>query len=305
MPRISYSVPCKSYFRVFKKLFSGCLKAEREEIFADFLASSTIRIYESGESSAFGYDLFRLISLYENRFTSVFFENYHLKEFLLSTEVSDLHPIYDYIFEHGQTIKMYSQIFEYVKTTAINNEAVTPLVEKLLSCSDTELHCVAYHLRIPFETDAITVIAYADSNRLIFDVTQDENSFIIKIKTDTEDFSFKKLCSKIPDEYRKELIKVFINFIYYIQTFPDALIEGAPKNAVMIDQKEKKKSIRIKTVPAILEDDKPHNLNQQRVTHFRKGFFRYLKSDYFKNKKNQWVFVKAALVKGAEAKTLI
>ena len=126
MPKISYSVPCKSYFRVFKKLFSGCLKAEREEIFADFLASSTIRIYESGESSALGYDLFRLISLYENRFTSVFFENYHLKEFLLSTEVRDLHPFYDYIFEHGQTIKMYSQIFEYVKTTAINNEAETP-----------------------------------------------------------------------------------------------------------------------------------------------------------------------------------
>lgn len=295
MPRISYSVPCKSYFRVFKKLFSGCLKAERKEKFAEFLD-----LYEC-EPSAIGYDLFRLISLYENRFTSVFFENYHLKEFLLSTEVSDLHPIYDYIFEHGQTIKMYSQIFEYVKISGIHDD----LIKKLLACTDTEQHCVAYHLRIPFETDAITVIAYADSNRLIFDVTQDENTFIIKIKTDTEDCSFRTLCSKIPDEYRKELIKVFINFIYYIQTFPDALIEGAPKNAVMIDQKEKKKSIRIKTVPAILEDDKPHNLNQQRVTHFRKGFFRYLKSDYFKNKKNQWVFVKAALVKGAEAKTLI
>ena len=93
-----------------------------------------------------------------------------------------------------------------------------------------------------------------------------------------------------------------INLIYYINTFPDALVDGIPSERVGIAQPPKGNYSKVlKIHPDILEPQAPGS----RVTHFRHGHYRYLSSDFYKNKKNTWVFVHGSIVKGSQAKTVI
>jgi len=95
---------------------------------------------------------------------------------------------------------------------------------------------------------------------------------------------------------------IMVNLLYYIATFPDALVDGAPTDKGGIQVLPKKLGcVVVKTHPDIVEPRAPGS----RVTHFRHGHYRFLKSDRFTHKKGQFVFVKGSIVHGSTAKTVV
>lgn len=102
---------------------------------------------------------------------------------------------------------------------------------------------------------------------------------------------------------KDELIKIGLNFLSYCKAFPECLIEGVPQTL----SKDEKNKIRhaqlLNTATQIIENIEDIKSGKSVIPHFRKGHFRLLQDERFKNKKGQVVFVKATMVKG-QAKTL-
>lgn len=95
-----------------------------------------------------------------------------------------------------------------------------------------------------------------------------------------------------------EAIKLGINFLQYIDAFPDCVRDGLPKHFVIKNSfKNKKQTIRLSNKIRITD-------STSRTPHFRHGYLRYLGSDYFVNKKGQTVFIEATFVNGKNAKTV-
>lgn len=100
-----------------------------------------------------------------------------------------------------------------------------------------------------------------------------------------------------------EILKLGIAVLYYIATFPDALVDG-----IITDKGDRSKPIKgrrdivMTTHPDIIETSP---VSGARATHLRRGHYRFLKSEKFVNKHGQFVFVKAAIVHGAPAKTVV
>lgn len=96
--------------------------------------------------------------------------------------------------------------------------------------------------------------------------------------------------------------EIMVNLLYYIATFPDALVDGAPtdKGGIQILPKSNH-SVVIKTHPDIVEPRVPGS----RATHFRHGHYRFLKSERFTHMQGKFVFVRGSIVHGSTAKTVV
>lgn len=100
------------------------------------------------------------------------------------------------------------------------------------------------------------------------------------------------------DEEGEKLLSLAVNTFAYMSAFPEMIKNGLPKGCVMDKGRSSKKSV-LQIEPSLIEK-KEHGAKP----HLRRGHFRYLSSDYFKKKKNQWVFVKAAFIGSKEVKTV-
>lgn len=203
---------------------------------------------------------------------SIYFEEKELKQFLLDTE----------------SVKDYTVIKDYIEENSIKNE----------QANEAGIFLSMIHFRIPDEKDAYTYLLFYDKvdNYIAVLCTQDLN-----IKTFVNDLEKEKPINFTSNEQQ---IKLLFNYIYYVHTFPDALIEGKPVTAEADKVHAFFPKFTIKTTDKIIEkidrDEKG-----RKVTHFRRGHFRVLRSDYFVNKHNKVVFVKGSIVHGKPAKTLI
>ena len=100
------------------------------------------------------------------------------------------------------------------------------------------------------------------------------------------------------DEEGEKLLSLAVNTFAYMSAFPEMIKNGLPKGCVMDKGRSAKKSV-LQIEPSLIEK-KEHGVKP----HLRRGHFRYLSSDYFKKKQNQWVFVKASFVGSKEVKTV-
>jgi len=89
-------------------------------------------------------------------------------------------------------------------------------------------------------------------------------------------------------------IKFAINCIIYQHTFPEYIVDGPPHEIIEENSNTIKISDQIRSYIHSSRDVSPH---------LRRGHFRYLSSDRFKNKKGQTIFVSPSFVKG-NAKTV-
>ncbi len=97
---------------------------------------------------------------------------------------------------------------------------------------------------------------------------------------------------------KRDFIKLGLVFLQYIDAFPDCVRDGLPKHFIIKNSfKNKKQTIRLSNKVRIID-------STTRKPHFRRGYFRYLGSDYFVNKKGQTVFIEATFVNGKNAKTV-
>lgn len=98
------------------------------------------------------------------------------------------------------------------------------------------------------------------------------------------------------DQEINEMTKFAINLIAYINAFPECLTEGVPHGVKTENNHYLKASEKV--IDALEKNEKGVV-----SPHFRRGYFKRLSSDFYKNKKGQIVFVHETIVNG-KAKTL-
>lgn len=96
-----------------------------------------------------------------------------------------------------------------------------------------------------------------------------------------------------------EYIRLGINFLFYIQAFPETVREGIPKG-YKVTEGYKNKRVCVKTSSKLIADG-----DKRKVTaHFRRGYFRYLGSEWYKAKRGKTIFVDATVVNSKNNKTV-
>lgn len=95
------------------------------------------------------------------------------------------------------------------------------------------------------------------------------------------------------------IIRIVLNMLFYMDAFPDKILDSPPDECI-----DKLNCNNSKTIT--MSDEIRDYLHENRdiSPHLRRGHFRYLASDFYKNKKGQTIFVKSSFVKG-HAKTII
>jgi hypothetical protein len=94
-----------------------------------------------------------------------------------------------------------------------------------------------------------------------------------------------------------EYFRVIINLIFYMNAYPENVIDGVPQKAI-IDEKVFTNKNRI-TVLKNIELLK----KQETSPHLRRGHFRTFTSDFYVNKKGETIWIEPMFIKG-EAKTV-
>jgi hypothetical protein len=95
-----------------------------------------------------------------------------------------------------------------------------------------------------------------------------------------------------------EYFRVIINLIFYMNAYPENVIDGVPQKAI-IDENIFSSKSRI-TISKNLELLKKQEINP----HLRRGHFRTFTSDYYVHKQGETIWIAPMFIKG-EAKTVI
>lgn len=90
----------------------------------------------------------------------------------------------------------------------------------------------------------------------------------------------------------RDVFKFLLNIFLYIDAFPESIIDGAPP--VVLDPHERTGHRKIIGECDTIRELYTHGMSP----HLRRGHFRFLKSDRYKNKRYQTVYVKPTMVKG-------
>lgn len=99
------------------------------------------------------------------------------------------------------------------------------------------------------------------------------------------------------DENSKAVERNFrfaVNLLAYMECFPECVRDGVPTTNNETVYQSKGRNVRLGISEKIIE-------NEQKGTkrpHMRKGYFKCLSSDFYKNKRGQIIFVRETMVKG-------
>ncbi|MFC2099028.1 hypothetical protein ACFLSP_04705 [Bacteroidota bacterium] len=208
-------------------------------------------------------------------FLHIFFLEKQLRDFLEITPLSDLDGIRKYLYENGK------------------NKNVVYFQTK------TQSNCVIYTfgLHIPHETNGYAFSLSLDENdsmELYFS-HGDKNGRLsdkfysdLNKKKDKESLAFSKM------------FRLAINTIAYMKCFPECVTEGVPRISYDRNEDRSDRNVTFQLSEKITDSD---DKQRSKIPHFRKGFFRVLRSDYYTHKKGQIIYVTETMVKG-KAKTV-
>jgi hypothetical protein len=211
----------------------------------------------------------------EGNFLHIYFLEKYLRDFLEKTPLTDLEGIRKYLYENGIKKRLL-----YIKTKE-------------------QIDCVVYSfgLHIPYETNgyAFTMRIFENNTVELFfshDKNNGELSDIkytdINKKTDHKSIAMSKM------------FRLAFNTIAYMKCFPECVTDGVPKITYGIDEIRSNKNFTFQ-ISEIVTDSKHVKLSK--LPHFRKGYFKLLRSDFYTNKKGQIIFIPETMVKG-KAKTV-
>lgn len=195
-----------------------------------------------------------------------------LIDFFKSIEIRDIEGIKQYIRDNGENV----------------------VVNKNDECSELEeginfAFCV--HPARMKQGFVFGYTLYLEQNELRIFINHGMEQFYIS-STEIE----KKNSVVYTDQEINEMTKFAINLIAYINAFPECLTEGVPHGVKTENNHYLQASEKV--IDALEKNEK-----DVVSPHFRRGYFKRLSSDFYKNKKGQIVFVHETIVNG-KAKTL-
>lgn len=208
-------------------------------------------------------------------FLHIFFLERQLRDFLEKTPLSDLDGIRKYLYENGK-----NKDVVYVKTKSQSN-------------------CVVYTfgLHIPFETNGYAFsLSLFENNSIELYFSHGKQNGLLSDKFYTD-------LNKKQDAKSLGLSKMFrlaINTIAYMKCFPECVTEGVPRITYGKNEERSERNVTFQLSEKITDSE---NTQPSKIPHFRKGFFRVLRSDYYTHKKGQIIYVTETMVKG-KAKTV-
>lgn len=278
--KIGYSTPLGYYWKevyATQKKFTPDFSDEKIfMVLRQNIINSPLKIGETEEMKGLiisGLELWRE----DNRgnFLHIFFLDKQLRDFLEKTPLSDSEGIRQFLFQNGK-----NKIIKYFKT-------------------NSQSHCIVYTfgLHIPYENDG-----YAFSLSL-FDDNTIELYYSLGINHGHLSDKFYKDLNRKKDKISLYLSKAFrlaINTIAYMNCFPECVSDGVPKITKARDESRNERNISVQMSEKIIDSEISQN---SKTPHFRKGFFRLLRSDYYTHKKGQIIYVTETMVKG-KAKTV-
>lgn len=205
----------------------------------------------------------------------VFFLEQQLRDFLQETPLSDLDGIKKYLYENGK----HKQVVYW----------------KVQNRSD----CVVYNygIHIPYETNgyafALSIAEGADVEVYFCQGSQHgrmSDRFYQDLKN-KDDRESAVLC---------RMFRLAINTIAYMTCFPECVTEGVPRITVDRDEARSDRNVSLQVSAKIKDGQSP---SPARRPHFRKGYFKLLKSSFYTNKQGELIYVTETMVKGS-AKTV-
>lgn len=212
----------------------------------------------------------------KGKFLHIFFLDKQLQDFLENTPLSDLDGIRKYLYENGEDTDVV-----YIKTSG-------------------QTKCVKYTfgLHIPHESNgyAFSLSLYENNTIELF---FSHNEFINGLTSD----KFYVDQNRKQDEkslISSKMFRLAINTIAYMRCFPECVAEGVPKITLEKNEKRSERNVIFSLSEKIIDSDRTQ---VSKIPHFRKGYFRLLKSDYYTHKQGQLIYVTETMVKG-KAKTI-
>lgn len=153
-----------------------------------------------------------------------------------------------------------------------------------------------FGIHIPFEKKdngyAFSFIFQPKDKKLVFVWLVGSKSGFITVE------QYKALVNDNSENTKKvvEFFQLAVNTIIYMDTFPNCVIDGAPKD--LKEEYSKKIEIAEKVID-IIKSDTTRTVSP----HFRRAYFKRLTSDFYTHKKGQTILVKETMVNG-KAKTV-
>ena len=239
------------------------------------LNKRNITYIEENSQASWGYEMFHADATGE--MVHIFLNDENLKGFLETTKLANLEGINRFLVEHGN-----KKTVAYIKTK---------------ETSSLIIYCFGLH--IPYENRkegyAFNVAVNADNGTVELSCLKGTKIYGLN------DSHYEALLDK-SDETSKDFCRVFrlgLNLLAYMNCFPNCVSDGVPKITVDNGESRLKKTITVFTSEKVLESDE----KGFKIPHFRRGYWKYCSSDFYKEAKGQMIFVSETMVKG-RAKTV-
>jgi len=278
--KIGYSSPLRFYWDELYKNQKKIAPLLSDELIFFFLRQNILNSpllpnesVESRDLIITGLELWREDS--KGKLLHIFFLEKYLQNFLENMALSDLEGIRKYLYDNGDKREII-----YTKTKSKTN-------------------CVNYSfgLHIPNEKNGYAfALSLFENNTLELYFSHGKNNGVLSDKFYTD-------LNKKQDIQSITLSKMFrlaVNTIAYMKCFPECIKDGVPKISFPRGEDRSDNNVIFK-ISDIIFDGSQTQISK--IPHFRKGYFRLLKSDYFTHKKGQLIYITETMVKG-KAKTV-
>ena len=185
-------------------------------------------------------------------------------------------------------------LFDFFKETEVRPKELQSLIKSLEAIEDNIDSYDAFEMSLGKriwgvigQTFAFTIVYTMLKNKHTLTILTKEMNYTMCI----DEFDPKA------DPKNKWIFNLAINFLFYINAFPDCVVDGVP-NGVKRNPTAKSISMSDKIVSHRTVE---HGFVRP---HFRSGYFRHMNSDWYVNCKGQVRFIASTMVKG-RAKTVI
>lgn len=278
--KVYYSKPLKYFWQHLygtqKKLTPDLTTDQIFTLLRHSILNAPITAFETQDSRQVlisGLELWREDS--RGELLHIFFLDKQLRDFLEATSLSDLEGIKKFLYQYGES----KDVFHLYSKTHSNHVVYR------------------FALHLPFESEgyAFSLSLTEDGGVELYFSLGENGGFMA-------DRFYGDVTKKV-DEIsvtQSKMFRLAINTIAYMNCFPDCVVDGVPKNLF-----QRSEDMSATNFTLQLSEKVKENVGSQlsKIPHFRKGYFKVLRSDYFVNKKGQIIFVAETMVKG-KAKTV-
>lgn len=261
----------KQFYKVYKSSVEDFFQMKNKQIL-----TTPNQLPEDMQSHASILDLWYLDA--NKKFTHIYFKNKELRNFLAEMKLSNLEETIEFLYKSGESFKY------------------TPSYDGIHSLGKSEnIQVFSFGIHIPYEKEDK---GYAF--QLLFNERKELDLIWAVGKNEgwcsAENYKNNLKSSDEHSDFFTYIFRLAINTIAYMKAFPECVTEGVPKTefeecGYILEVSEK-----------VLENTNIDS-NKMISPHFRKGYWKLLKSDFYTHKKGQLVFVSETMVNGI-AKTV-